>query len=209
MDEASFAHSFLTSLSALPSRLSLAHAEDPKSYPARGAYILPKLPKTLPKRRKLVPGTQRTLTITLRSARNPPLEVVLERQSPHLSVVDLKAEVAAQANIPVEKIKILHRRKPVSDTKVVEELVGEEEGEVEFGIMVIGGAASVCVGGQNKGEEDKLPSAAVGESGREVFGTEAFWSDLTGFLSQRVKDAGEGERAATLFREAWETRGNP
>lgn len=100
----------------------------------------------------------------------------------------------------------MHRRKPVGDAKVVEELVGEEDTEVEFGIMVIGGAASVGTGSHGKSEE-QLPSAAVGESGREVFGTEAFWSDLRGFLAQRVKDAGEGERAAALFREAWKEKG--
>ncbi|ELR04735.1 hypothetical protein VC83_00688 [Pseudogymnoascus destructans] len=205
MSELSFAKSFLTTLSSRPSKISPTHAEDPKSYPPRGAYILPKLPKTLPKRRKLAPGAQRTLTITLRSARNPPIEVALKQQSPLLSVLDLKAEVSAQANVPVDKIKILHRRKPVGDAKVVEELVGEEDTEIEFGIMVIGGAASVATKTNGKSDE-QLPSAAVGESGREVFGTEAFWTDLRGFLAQRVKDAGDGERAATLFREAWEAR---
>lgn len=145
------------------------------------------------------------MSITLRSSRSPPIEVALKQQSPLLSVLDLKTEVSAQANIPVDKIKILHRRKPVGDAKVVEELLGEEDTEVEFGIMVIGGAASVGTGGPGRLEE-QLPSAAVGASGKEVFGTEAFWTDLRGFLEQRVKDAGEGERAAALFREAWEAR---
>lgn len=99
----------------------------------------------------------------------------------------------------------MHRRKPVGDAKVVEELVGEEDTEIEFGLMVIGGAASVGKRSHGGGEE-QLPSAAVGESGKEVFRTEAFWTDLRGFLAQRVKDAGEGERAAALFREAWEAR---
>lgn len=118
----------------------------------------------------------------------------------------MKGEVSAQANIPVDKIKILHRRKPVGDAKIVEELVGEEDTEIEFGIMVIGGAASVGTGSRGRSEE-QLPSVAVGESGKEVFGTEAFWTDLRGFLTQRVKDAGEGEKAAALFREAWDARG--
>lgn len=231
MTELAFARSFLTTLDARPSKLSPSHFEDPKTYPPRGAvrfpfstpphhchimplytmltapqFILPKNPKPLPKRQKLSPGSERALTITLRSARNPPLEIVLKQQSPLLSILELKHEVAQQASIPVEKIKVLHKKKPVGDAKVVRELVGAEDAEVEFAIMVMGGAASV-VRREKEEKDERLPSTAVGASGKEVLQTEQFWADLRGFLTQRLKDEAEGERMAGLFREAWGSNG--
>jgi len=41
----------------------------------------------------------------------------------------------------------------------------------------------------------------AGPSGKELE-TEEFWNDLKGFLVQRLKDEGEGERLAKVFRKA-------
>jgi len=128
---------------------------------------------------------------------------VLRSQSARLSVLELKNEVSSQASIPVEKIKVLYNKKPVGDAKVVSELVGEDDVGVEFGLMVIGGAASVV----KKAEEVKeeiLPSTAVGVHGKDVLQMEEFWTDLTGFLTQRLRDEAEGEKLAGLFRRAWD-----
>jgi len=46
---------------------------------------------------------------------------------------------------------------------------------------------------------------AQGASGVEVLRTEAFWEDLKGFLVQRLRDEGEGERLAGVFKQAWES----
>lgn len=128
---------------------------------------------------------------------------MLRSQSARLSVLELKNEVSSQASIPVEKIKVLYNKKPVGDAKVVSELVGEDDVGVEFGLMVIGGAASVV----KKAEEVKeeiLPSTAVGVHGKDVLQMEEFWTDLTGFLTQRLRDEAEGEKLAGLFRRAWD-----
>jgi hypothetical protein len=161
------------------------------------------MPKPMAKRQKLAPGQERSLTISLKSLRNPPLDIVLKSQSPLTSVLDLKTEVSSQSSIPVDKIRILHKKKPVGDAKVLKDLVGDEETSVEFSVMVMGGAASV------KREENVQPTAPVaqGSVGTEVLGTGEFWDDLKGFLSQRLKDQGEGERVYGLFRKAWEASG--
>jgi len=202
MTELSFTRSFLTTLDARPSKLSLDHVEDAKSYPARGAYILPKMPKPMTKRQKLAPGQERSLTITLRSLRNPPIEIVLKSQSPLLSVLDLKSEVSSQASIPIEKLRILHKKKPVGDSKVVKDLVGEEDAEVEFSIMVMGGAASVVKKDINMTDAP----VAQGSSGKEALETEEFWDDLKGFLTQRLRDQKEGEALFATFRNAWQSK---
>lgn len=161
------------------------------------------MPRPMAKRQKLTPGQERSLTISLKSLRNPPLDIVLKSQSPLTSILDLKTEVSSQSSIPVEKIRILHKKKPVGDAKALKDIVSQEETSVEFSIMVMGGAASV------KMEGDAMATAPVaqGPSGTEVMGTDEFWEDLNGFLTQRLKDQGEGERVYGLFRKAWEASG--
>jgi hypothetical protein len=163
-------------------------------------YTLPKMAKPMTKRQRLAPGQERSLTITLKSLRNPPLEIVLKSQSPLLSILDLKSEVSSQASIPVDKLRILHKKKPVGDSKVVKELVGEEDASVEFSIMVMGGAASV-----KKSDEEMVDApVAQGPSGKEVLGTDEFWGDLKGFLVQRLRDEAEAEKLFGTFKTAWE-----
>jgi len=199
MTEISFAKSFLATLDSRPSRLSRDHVEDPHTYPARGAYTLPKMPRPMTKRQKVAPGQERSLTVTLKSLRNPPLNIVLKSQSPLISILDLKSEVSSQASIAVDKIKILHNKKPVGDAKVLKDLVAEDDAGVEFSVMIIGGAASV-----KKEDGGTTAPVAQGPSGEEVLRTEEFWLDLKGFLTQRLKDEQEGEQLLEVFRKAWE-----
>jgi ubiquitin-like protein 4 len=149
------------------------------------------------KRQKLAPGQEHSLTVTLKSLRNPPLDIVLKSQPPLISILDLKTEVSSQASIPIEKIRILHKKKPVGDAKVLKDLVGEEDTSVEFSVMIMGGASSVKKG------NDTAP-VAQGPNGAELLRTEEFWDDLKAFLTQRLKDQGEGERVHITFRKAWD-----
>lgn len=170
-------------------------------------YILPKMSKPLPKRQKLAPGAERSLTVALKSLRNPPLDITLSAQSPLLSVLDLKTQVAKESSIPVSAIRILHKKKPVGDAKVLKDLVGDEDASVEFSIMVIGGAAAV--GSKSPEERTVDPETAQpaqGASGREVLGTEDFWNDLKGFLVQRLRDEAEGEKLFGTFKKAYDGR---
>lgn len=134
------------------------------------------------------------------------------------SIYDLKAAYASQTSIPAVKIKILYNKKPVTDSKTVGEVVGADAGtQVEFGVMVLGGAvASPATSSPVQSPPALAPSehdkglgsqtaapAAQGPSGREVV-DDVFWSDLKGFVVQRIRDEKEGERLVTMFRDAWE-----
>lgn len=163
-------------------------------------YILPKMSRPLQKKQKLTPGAERTLTVTLKSLRNPPLDISLSSLPLSTSILSLKETLSAQTSIPVPKIRLLFNKKPAQDSKVLKDLVGEQEGKVEFGVMVIGGAAAM----KEREEEVEPKVAAMGTSGKEVLETEAFWMDLRGFLVQRLKDEGEGERVSVVFRKAFE-----
>lgn len=120
----------------------------------------------------------------------------------------------AQGNqVALDKIKILYRRKPVSGTgKTVAEVLADEPEmltggkEVEFSIMVIGGAKTIDATVQPEPAEERdvsPPKPAVGPSGEEVLKTETFWNDLQGFLEQRLKDEDEAKRLRALFKDAW------
>lgn len=142
--------------------------------------------------------------MSLKSLRNPPLDITLKSLSPTTSILNLKEQVSAQSSIPIAALRVLSQKKPVPDSKILKDLVKDGEERIEFSVMVIGGTAAV-----RKVDEEIIPdvgSVAQGDSGKAVLAKEEFWSDLKGFLIQRLKDEKEGARVSTVFRRAWETQ---
>ncbi|CAG9979469.1 unnamed protein product [Clonostachys byssicola] len=201
MAEVSFASTFLTTLDARPIKLPADYVEDARKYPGRQPYILPRMPKPMSKPTNLAPGQERSVKVTLKSARNPPLDIKLTSQPLDTSILDLKAQVHAQTRAPVEKLKILHNKKPVPDSKVLKELLGDADTSVEFTLMVMGGAAAI----PPLEEEGSGRPLVVAPTGADALETSLFWSDLKGFLSQRLKDDAEAEKLSTLFKSSWES----
>lgn len=171
-------------------------------------------------KQKQAPGSSKSITVHIKSARNPALELSLSNAPlATTSVQDLKDAVRsrvtdAQGNqVALDKIKILYRRKPVSGTgKTVAEILSDEPEmlaggkEVEFGVMIIGGAKTVDSAAQSEPTEERdvsPPKPAVGPSGEEVLQNEGFWDDLQGYLEQRLKDGEEAKRLRGLFWTAW------
>lgn len=212
MTEVIFARSFLSALDSRPQKLSADHVEDPKSYPARPPYILPRMPKPMSKAVSLAPGQERSITVRIKSLRNPPLDIRLSSQPLNTSILDVKTSVSSETTIPVDKIKVLHKKKPVADSKVLKDLLGEDETSVEFSVMVLGGAAAAASPAP-KNEDDSAAataaadaaSTAQGTSGEAVLQTDAFWTDLRGFLSQRIRDEKITEELFGKFLSSWES----
>lgn len=137
------------------------------------------------------------------------------------SIFDLKQTYASATSIPVSKIKILWKKKPATDSKTVAEVIGQDAGsEIEFSVMVLGGATATVASpvtsppavapseaekgiGEGPGASVGGP-AAQGPSGKEVVATPEFWDDLKGFVFQRIRDEAEGERLVGVFKSAWE-----
>ncbi|KAI0850119.1 cell-cycle control medial ring component-domain-containing protein [Daldinia vernicosa] len=201
MTEVSFARSFLAVLETRPIKLSADHVEDPKSYAARGAYILPKMPKPMSKRKAstVAPGQERSLTVLVKSLRNPPLDIKLSSQTPNTSVLDIKTTVSQDTGIPIEKMKLLHKKKPIADSKVLKDLAGEGETSVEFSVMVMGGAAAIKA-------TPAQAEVAQGQSGNDVLDTKEFWDDLKGFLLQRIRDEKTATELTNTFQSAWKAK---
>ncbi|KAL0941005.1 uncharacterized protein CTRU02_203768 [Colletotrichum truncatum] len=202
MAEVVFARSFLATLESRPAKLSADHVEDPKNFPARPPYILPKMPKAMSKPTSLAPGQERSVTVSLKSLRNPPLDIKLSSQSLNTSILDIKAQVESQSRIPVDKMKLLHNKKPVPDSKVLKDLLTDDQSSVEFSVMVIGGAAAIKPAEPVAVANDP----AQGEIGEAALETEEFWSDLKGFLLQRLKDEKKAEELSALWRSTHQAK---
>lgn len=161
---------------------------------------------------KTAAGPERRVAVTVRSLREPPLDVRLPPQAPTTSVLDVRAAVAAQTGIPLAKLRLLHAKKPAADSKALRDLLppGGGGAAIEFSVMIMGGAATL-VAAQAAGADDKAaaqqgPAVAQGLSGEGVLETEEFWGDLKGFLQQRTRDEGVAEEAVKKFKEAWAGR---
>ncbi|EEP79176.1 predicted protein [Uncinocarpus reesii 1704] len=244
MAELSFTKAFLAQLDSKPVKLPANHVFDPRDFQARQPFTLPRLSDPphpqLPKKVKpaAIPGSSKSITIHLKSARNPVLDITLDNVPlSGASIQDLKAAVQSRikpANaesdsekVPLEKIKILWKRKPVQGNLVTDALASEPDvlkggKEVEFGIMILGGAAvlppqeppatsTIATGAEHLAgkeamqEPDTAKKLPADIENRNVLWSESFWEDLEGFLKMRIKDEKEAARLRVLFKNAWES----
>ncbi|GAD99922.1 conserved hypothetical protein [Paecilomyces variotii No. 5] len=230
MSELTFCKSFLSALDTRPVKLPADYVFDPQTVGLRVPYTLPRLPPphpSMPKKIKptLAPGSSKSIRVHLKSARNPVLQFTLDQAPVSTTTVeDLKREVGQRvvsdvqtgATVPLEKIKVLYKRKPVTGKTIAEVLVDEPDvltggKEVEFGVMIMGGATVIDAQplAQTNQKENEPPTApiqtkpAVGPSGEQVLKMDAFWDDLQGFLAQRIKDEKEAARLRQIFHAAW------
>ncbi|KAK2032287.1 hypothetical protein LX32DRAFT_583179 [Colletotrichum zoysiae] len=202
MAEVVFARQFLATLESRPAKLSADHVEDPKNFPARPPYILPKMPRPMSKPTSLAPGQERSINVVLKSLRNPPLDIKLSSQGLNTSILDIKTAVETQSRIPVDKMKLLYNKKPVPDSKVLKDLLTDDQSSLEFSVMVIGGAAAVkpepAPVGVGAGQQEDIGEAALD--------TPEFWSDLKGFLMQRLKHEQKAEELSAQWRSTWQAQ---
>ncbi|SLM39649.1 Ubiquitin-related domain [Lasallia pustulata] len=221
MTELTFAKSFLSTLDSRPIKLPSDHISDPKTFEPKGPYTLPRMPNPMAKRPRRSstpstptnPGAAPALSISLKSLRNPPIDLRLSEQSPGTSIHDVKVAVAETLGEKgTEKIRILYKKKPCADSKTIGEVVGEEAtGEVELAVMVIGWTApqapdlteAAAIGADTVMSEAPV---AHGRSGEAVVETEEFWGDLQGWLLQRVRDETATAEALACFKRGWNTR---
>ncbi|KAL3490952.1 cell-cycle control medial ring component [Aspergillus germanicus] len=223
MSELAFAKSFLSALDSRPVKLRPDYVHEQET--PRAPYLLPRLQPPRPEmpkktRTPAAPGSSKSISITLKSARNPVLEFTLPNAPLATTTIsDLKdavrertLETSSENKVALDKIKILFKRKPVTGTgKTVGEILSDAgeatEKEVEFGVMVMGGARVAQAERQTQeaaasgGETTKKP--AVGPSGEEVLVTEQFWDDLQGYLMQRLKDEELAKKLRVVFGDAW------
>ncbi|CAK7217155.1 hypothetical protein SBRCBS47491_003076 [Sporothrix bragantina] len=231
MTEVQFANAFLASLDGRPIKLQADYIEDPRSYPARSPYTLPRMPKQMKKPAaadgsntgaNLAPGQARSVTVSIKSLhRSPPLDVKLATPDYTFtlgttSLLDVRTALSQKTHVPLEKLRLLYNKKPVVDSKVLKDLAaaatsGDEPTEIELGVMVTGGAATVAAAAEAAAAEASSPSAAVAgtpkaEPDTVAAESEAFWTDLRGFLVKRTGSEKQADELFSLFLRSWEDR---
>ena len=156
----------------------------------------------------------------LRKTSDSPAPVQLHAQ-PRTSIYDLKVQLGVQTGYSPEKLKILWERKPVTDSKTLQEVVGKESGSVDLAVMYTGvPTATPQTAGQatavssttvtetatpDKMQVDETP-VAQGQSGQDVLDGSQFWDDLQDFVLQRVRNEAASKEAIRLFQQAWKSR---
>ncbi len=170
-------------------------------------YILPKMSHKMSKRQKLAPGEEPVVTVSFKSIRDPAFHVTLPSQPVSTSIVDLKHALAQKQNLPEEKLRLLYKKKPCPDTKMVKDLIQNGKREVELGVMVMGGAttagsAPAASSAQGAKEGGGQP-AAEEQTTNGVLQSDDFWKDINEFLKGRLKDESEAEKVSAVFRRAW------
>ncbi|MCJ1397954.1 hypothetical protein MMC11_001150 [Xylographa trunciseda] len=221
MTELSFAKSFIATLDSRPIKLPSDHAFDPKTFEPKGPYTLPRMPHPMRRANKpSAPGSAPALTVSLKSLRNPPLDISLSNRPLTTSVLELKQAVAEHIGARgTDKIRLLYKKKPCADSKTIKDVIGDEvPKDVEFSVMVMGGVApaeEAAPGAESglgsAGDGDtKMEDAPVaqGPKGVAVLETEQFWEDLDAFLIQRIGEKEVASGALALFSKAWKTKGS-
>ena len=212
MTELSFAKNFLSTLDARPLKLQPDHVSDPGQLEITAPYTLPRMPTAFRRATgdpKVDAEGQKTssVNVTLKSSKNPILSLSLPGTDPGTSVLQLKEKVARETKMDgTEKIRVLFKRKPAGDIKTIKELMGDEDvgGEMELSVMIMGykeDPASKSTGDTEMKDADT--PVAQGPSGDEVLGSEEFWSDLKGWLLQRIRDEAKAHEAFEKFRGSW------
>ncbi|KAL9059262.1 MAG: hypothetical protein Q9162_001299 [Coniocarpon cinnabarinum] len=226
MSEVTFAKQFLTVLDSKPQKLPSDYVADPKKL-ATQSFILPRMSKTFPKSSESDPAvaSQQPINATLsplRKATDSPAPVTLTIQ-PKASIYELKTQLSQQTGYASDKVKILWERKPVVDSKTVQEVIGKDAGDVEFAVMYSGAptaaprasqqslnAQQPIAAGANDAQSEQMDvdqtPVAQGQSGEAVLSTSQFWKDLQDFVMQRVRDKAVGKEAVALFEKAWKAR---
>lgn len=173
-----------------------------------------------------VPGSEPSYTVTVKSLRNPPLDLRLTSQTGNTAVLDIKDAVVARTHIPADKIKMLFNKKPVLDSKVLKDLAPPgTTTTLDFTVMVMGGAATAAAAAaaaaaagaataegqeppKDAGEAGtfKADVVAQGPSGSEVLQSTEFWDDLKGYLLQRIRDEKQANDVFDTFQTAWKTK---
>ncbi|KAL1903642.1 hypothetical protein Sste5346_000271 [Sporothrix stenoceras] len=220
MTEVQFAKVFLGNLDGRPIKLQADYIEDPKSYPSRPPYTLPRMPKPMKKpAAALAPGQVPAVTVSIKSLhRTQPLDVTLS--SPEYtfalattSLLDVKTALSEKSHVPADKLRLLYNKKPVTDSKVLKDLVTGDETEVKLGVMVSGGAETVAAAEAAAAQSKSAAAtpaattpAATAEPTAVVAESEAFWNDLRGFLVKRTGSKTQADELFSLFLRSWEER---
>ncbi|EGD88186.1 uncharacterized protein TERG_04436 [Trichophyton rubrum CBS 118892] len=196
MSEVSFTKSFLASLDSKPIRVPADTVYDPRTFAPRFPIILPRLTDPphppMPKKVKTAspPGSSKGITVHLKSARNPVLDIKLPNVALATATVqELKDAVHQKIRpsnatdpdqrVPLDKIKLLWKRKPVQGTSEdteMKDLDPKEVGELPQG-------------------DQSLRSEFA-----NLYDADNFWEDMTNFIQDKIPNPDHAPAMISIFK---------
>ncbi|GAB1743208.1 hypothetical protein NU219Hw_g9064t1 [Hortaea werneckii] len=154
MSEVTFAKSFLATLDKRPIKLPADHVSDPRQYPSQSPYILPRQTHPFPRKGpqsgdSTAASKSQNVTATLKPMRAGTGDATsIPDLTLETTLHEIKTRYAQLSGLAVEKVKVLHNKKPAGDLKTLREvLVGSGTKDVanianvELSVMIMGGAA--------------------------------------------------------------------
>jgi ubiquitin-like protein 4 len=126
---------------------------------------------------------------------------------------------ASHIDVDVSRVRLLYERRAQTDARTLAEVFeaaaanggkvpGNDE-EVTFSVVVsaapAGSAAPASGAASPPAQAPSAAPVAQGKSGTDVLRTDAFWSDLKGFLEQRIRDESVAGSLTETFKKAWES----
>jgi len=143
-------------------------------------------------RKRQKTGQETLVSVTVKTMRKPQSTATLQPMKASTPIAVVKQQAATEFGIPSDKIKLLYNKKPVTDSKTIQDVAGDST-DAEFTAMLLGGAIPV--------EKNQPTEAVVAEA--SLLDTSEFWEDLRGFLLQRLKNETEAETAFSIFEKSW------
>lgn len=152
------------------------------------------------------------------------------------TIHDIKTQYADKTGQSLDKIKLLLNKKPAADLKTLKDLGISGDVELSAMVMGGGStpagttpavekpdpvpASAAPASGDDpmdidsqapapeseKAMAEAATSSATVDTVASTLKSEEFWTDLKGFLVQRLRDEPEAEKLAATFRNAWQSQ---
>ncbi|ERF76520.1 hypothetical protein EPUS_08912 [Endocarpon pusillum Z07020] len=205
MSELNFAKTFLQTLDAKSTKYPPNHVFDAKTFPTRIPFTLPKLPQPphppYPKSTPSAPPppgatrTTSTISLTLKSSRNPALALTLPDIDPFTTTISQLRETVQSD--PARCLCGAPDPPPKTDTTPANEAGQTTDKAADVPSEGMEGIETVT---------SPPPPPPPPPPGKEILETEQFWKDLQGYLEQRIKDEAEAASLVQKWKGDWQRR---
>ncbi|KAK9460624.1 uncharacterized protein V1516DRAFT_652772 [Lipomyces oligophaga] len=196
IDETTFAKAYLHLLSDKQIEYQDDFVMNTKSLGQRGPIILLKMPTDklhmLSSSESQEPATA---SITVKSLRPPKFSIQVEMPVTE-TIFSLKTQVAADAHISIESLKLLSKGKVISDARSIEDIV-DQDGKASLMAMVSAGQTDQSL---SNAAEGNAKSKTTSETDTEI--DETVWGTIATALVAKVGKT-KGDRVLERLRKGY------
>lgn len=148
-------------------------------------------------RERKVTSTERLVKVNLKSIRSPKFSVSVDNVAVSNNILMVKEQLLgdpdgplADTNYQVTNLRFLIKGKVISDATSLEDVIGQDESELSFTVMLTQPPEPPSP----EGEESPVPQTL------EI--NESLWADIRGVIVKRLGEA-QGEKVFVKLRSSW------